>query len=202
VGGDFYDLFDTGVPDRWAVVMGDVCGKGAAAAAITGLARYTLRAAAMHGTGPRGVLRALNDAMMRQRTDEQFCTVAFGHLERNGAGARLTVCSAGHPLPIVLRADGAVETAGRPGTLLGVTDDPDLENDSVGLGPGDAVVLYTDGVTDARAPARILSTADLGDVLRDCRGLPAAGIAERLERAATEGTEPRDDVAILVLRVR
>jgi PAS domain S-box-containing protein len=208
VGGDFYDLFDT-APGHWAVVMGDVCGKGAEAAAITALARYTVRAAAMRDPQPSAVLRALNDAMVRQRSDEQFCTVAFGRLERDGRGTWLTVASGGHPLPLVLRADGRVETAGVPGTLLGVTRDPRLADETVELGPGDAVVLYTDGVTDARAPSRILTQADLTGLLRECTGLDAAAIAERLEHAATapvtsdetEVLEPRDDVAILVLRV-
>jgi len=208
VGGDFYDLFDTGDARRWAVVIGDVCGKGAAAAAITALARYTLRAAAMRDPQPSSVLRELNDAMVRQRSDEQFCTVAFGRLERNGDGVRLTVASGGHPLPLVVRAGGSVATAGRPGTLLGVTADPSLGDESVELAPGDAVVLYTDGVTDARAPGRMMSQSDLEGVLRACAGQDAAGIAEAVERAAiapAEGeagdAEPRDDVAILVLRV-
>jgi PAS domain S-box-containing protein len=208
VGGDFYDLFDTGRPRRWAVVIGDVCGKGAPAAAITALARYTLRAAAMQDATPSEVLRALNDAMVRQRSGEQFCTVAFAHLERNGDGTQLTVATGGHPLPLVLRADGSVDTVGRPGMLLGVTGDPELSNDSTRLEPGDAVVLYTDGVTDARAPGRILSQSDLCALLGDCSGLDATAIAARIEQAATapdpeepDGPEPRDDVAILVLRV-
>jgi PAS domain S-box-containing protein len=207
VGGDFYDLFDTGHPQRWAVVMGDVCGKGAPAAAITALARYTLRAAAMQDHTPSEVLRALNDAMVRQRSGEQFCTVAFAHLERNGDGTRLTVSSGGHPLPLVLRADGRVDTVGRPGTLLGVTGDPALSDESAQLGPGDAAILYTDGVTDARAPGRVLTQSDLRELLRGCTGLDAAAIAARIEQAATApdpeqpGAEPRDDVAILVLRV-
>ena len=206
VGGDFYDLFDTGHPNRWALVIGDVCGKGAPAAAITALARYTLRAAAMREPLPSAVLRELNDAMVRQRRDDQFCTVAFGHLERNGAGTRLTVASGGHPLPLVLRADGRVESAGTPGTLLGISAEPALSDVTLDLGLGDAVVLYTDGVTDAQAPARILSQADLAEVLRDCGGRDAAAIAECVERAALapDGdapVEPRDDVAILVLRV-
>ena len=208
VGGDFYDLFDTG-DDHWAVVMGDVCGKGPHAAALTALARYTLRAAAMREERPSDVLATLNEALVRQRADEQFCTVAFARLERNGAGTRMTVASGGHPLPLVLRADGRVDAVGTPGSLLGIMPDPQLRDDSVPLEPGDAVVLYTDGVTDARAPDRVLSPADLAGLLRECTGLDAAAIAERVERAATtspagapDGIEPRDDVAILVLRVR
>ena len=207
VGGDFYDLFDTG-DANWAVVMGDVCGKGARAAALTALARYTLRAAAMRQDSPSDVLSTLNEALVRQRADEEFCTVAFARLVRNGAGTRITVASGGHPLPLVLRADGRVDAVGTPGSLLGIMADPQLRDDSVRLEPGDAVVLYTDGVTDARAPERVLSPADLAGLLRECAGLDAATIAERVERAATAPgggdapAEPRDDVAILVLRVR
>jgi PAS domain S-box-containing protein len=207
VGGDFYDLFDTG-DAQWAVVMGDVCGKGARAAAMTALARYTLRAAAMREDRPSDVLSTLNEALVRQRADEQFCTVAFARLVRNGAGTRITVASGGHPLPLVLRADGRVDAVGTPGSLLGIMPDPQLSDDSVRLDPGDAVVLYTDGVTDAHAPERVLSPADLAGLLRECAGLDAAAIAERVERGATASVageaaaDPRDDVAILVLRVR
>jgi PAS domain S-box-containing protein len=207
VGGDFYDLFDTG-DAQWAVVMGDVCGKGARAAAMTALARYTLRAAAMREDRPSDVLSTLNEALVRQRADEQFCTVAFARLVRNGAGTRITVASGGHPLPLVLRADGRVDAVGTPGSLLGIMPDPQLSDDSVRLDPGDAVILYTDGVTDAHAPERVLSPADLAGLLRECAGLDAAAIAERVERGATASVageaaaDPRDDVAILVLRVR
>jgi PAS domain S-box-containing protein len=207
VGGDFYDLFDTG-DAQWAVVMGDVCGKGARAAAMTALARYTLRAAAMREDRPSDVLSTLNEALVRQRADEQFCTVAFARLVRNGAGTLITVASGGHPLPLVLRADGRVDAVGTPGSLLGIMPDPQLSDDSVRLDPGDAIVLYTDGVTDAHAPERVLSPADLAGLLRECAGLDAAAIAERVERGATASVageapaEPRDDVAILVLRVR
>jgi PAS domain S-box-containing protein len=205
VGGDFYDLFDTG-DSGWAVVMGDVCGKGARAAAVTALARYTVRAAAMREELPSAVLSTLNEALCRQRSDEEFCTVAFGKLERNDEAARFTVASGGHPLPLVLRADGRVDAVGTPGTLLGITPEVQLRDDSVQLGPGDAVVLYTDGVTDAQAPELVLSPADLAGMLRECAGSDAASIAERVERAATAPNgsaagEPRDDVAILVLRV-
>jgi PAS domain S-box-containing protein len=165
VGGDFYDLFDTG-DAQWAVVMGDVCGKGARAAAMTALARYTLRAAAMREDRPSDVLSTLNEALVRQRADEQFCTVAFARMVRNGAGTRITVASGGHPLPLVLRADGRVDAVGTPGSLLGIMPDPQLSDDSVRLDPGDAIVLYTDGVTDAHAPERVLSPADLAGLLR------------------------------------
>src|SRR3954464_14636438 len=145
VGGDFYDVFAAG--DSWVFVTGDVVGKGAKAAAITGLARHTLRAAAFYEQSPAQMLRVLNRAMLDQFTDdEQFCTVAITYLR----GRELRVAAGGHPLPLVLRTDGGVHTAGEPGSLIGVFQEPVLEERSVDVAPGDTVVLYTDGVTEAR----------------------------------------------------
>jgi integral membrane sensor domain MASE1/anti-sigma regulatory factor (Ser/Thr protein kinase) len=203
VGGDFYDLFQ-GDDGSWAVVVGDVCGKGAAAAAVTGLARYTLRAAAVHERRPSRVLSLLNDAILRQRAPNEFCSVAFARLESNGAGgARATMSTGGHPLPLVLRGDGTVEAVGSHGTLLGIVRDPGLSDETVELQPGDALVLYTDGLTDAFAPERILTQADLASALRVCGGRPASTIVREVARAALgDGDrEPRDDIALLVLSV-
>ena len=156
VGGDFYDLFQSD-DGSWAVVVGDVVGKGAPAAAVTGLARYTLRAAAMQESSPSRVLEFLNEAIRRQRPNE-FCSVAFARLEPNGSrGATAVLAAAGHPLPLVLRADGVVEQVGLHGTLLGAFPDPELSEATVELLPGDALVLYTDGLTDAYAPRRIVT---------------------------------------------
>ena len=203
VGGDFYDLFQ-GDDGAWAVVVGDVCGKGASAAAVTGLARYTLRAAAMRESRPSRVLELLNDAMLRQRAPHEFCTVAFARLEANGGhGARATVSSGGHPLPLVLRADGPVEAIGSHGTLLGVVPEPKLSDATVELRAGDALVLYTDGLTDAHAPERFVTQADLASALAALAGRPAADIAREVARTLLGGSErqPRDDVALLVLRL-
>ncbi len=153
VGGDFYDVFDTS--HGWSVVMGDVCGKGADAAAVTALARYTLRTLGVQETSPAEVLRKLNDALLRQRTDRRFCTVAYASLHVNGNGsAEVCLATGGHPLPYVLRADGTVEAVGEPGTLLGVLPDVRLSDTAIQLGHGDLLVLYTDGVTEARGPGR------------------------------------------------
>ncbi len=149
VGGDFYDLFATG-GRGWTVVMGDVCGKGPDAAAVTALARYTLRAAAMRERVPSRSLRILNEALLRQRDDRRFCTVAYAYLETLGVGARVGLATGGHPLPLHLHADGRVEPVGAPGTLLGVVPDPDLEDRAVVLEPGDALIFYTDGVIEGR----------------------------------------------------
>jgi sigma-B regulation protein RsbU (phosphoserine phosphatase) len=204
VGGDFYDIFAID-DERWAVVVGDVRGKGPRAAGITALARYTLRAAAVHKRRPSAILKMLNDAILRQRTDtDDFCTVAYGRLQPvPGAGARLTLAVGGHPLPLLLRTDGRVEPAGRAGTALGVKEDPDVVDRTVELRPGDALVFYTDGLLDAYAPSRALDEEDLIRLVEACAGLNAAGIAEHIQNGALHlaDVEPRDDVALLVLRI-
>jgi PAS domain S-box-containing protein len=205
VGGDFYDLFETG-DDGWAVAIGDVCGKGSEAAAITALARYTVRAAAMRQDGPSQILGLLNEALLRQRTDKRFCTVLYGRLEANGSGHYFEFASGGHPLPLVLRGGASSQAGGEigvPGTLLGIVPDPTLADERILLCPGDAVVLYTDGVTDSAAPARILDASSLSAAVGPSSALDADEIAERVMGAALSGTgeEPRDDIAILVLKV-
>ena len=137
VGGDFYDLFAT-TEDHWFAVIGDVCGKGAEAAAVTALARYTIRAAAAQDSSPAAILRWVNEAMLREGSS-RFCTIAVAHLDRSAATTRLTVAVGGHPAPIVLRADGSVETAGAGGTLIGLVEDPRLAETTTELAPGDAV---------------------------------------------------------------
>jgi sigma-B regulation protein RsbU (phosphoserine phosphatase) len=128
--------------------------------------------------------------------------VLYGRLERNGVGHRFEFASGGHPLPLVLRAEGSGEV-GTPGTLLGIVPDPDLEDSRVLLKPGEALVLYTDGVTDSAAPQRIWSADELVDAVGPAAGLDADAIAELVMQAALSGAggEPRDDIAILVLKV-
>ena len=203
VGGDFYDLFESG-GRGWTVVMGDVCGKGPDAAAVTALARYTLRAAAMRERLPSRSLGLLNEALLRQRTDRRFCTVAYAYLEPLAEGARIGFASGGHPLPLLLRADGRVEAVGAPGTLLGVVPDPSFEDRSLALAAGDAIVFYTDGVIEARASnGHSLDEDRLADLVATCAGADADAIAARVETAALEAQDgnPRDDIAVLVLRV-
>ena len=233
VGGDFYDVFETAEGD-WAIVMGDVCGKGADAAALTGLSRHTIRTAAMQERKPSRVLEMLNDAIVLQDTG-RFCTVAYARLEPAGnraagrlrgdrleAGmlgqllraqlvpeswiaphAKLTVSCGGHPLPLVLRSGGPVVAVGRPGTLLGIYPDPNLTDQEIYLGMGDAVVLYTDGVSEEPIPSVDGEEGRLAAVLRQCIGMDASAMAERIERAAVEWQRggARDDMAILVVRI-
>lgn len=202
MGGDFYDVF-AHEDGSWGVVVGDVCGKGALAAARTGLVRNTLRAAALRQRQPSQVLRVVNEAIIRQAPRE-FCTVVYGRLGRDGSGSlTMTIANGGHPPALVLRATGAVEEVGHNGALLGVVDEPHLSDEAVTLAPGDALVLHTDGLTDAHAPRRIMTTAALSAALAGSTGGSAAGIVAAIERAAFEPAigEPRDDVAVLVLRV-
>jgi PAS domain S-box-containing protein len=197
VGGDFYDVFAAG--DGWLFVTGDVVGKGAKAAAITGLARHTLRAAAQYERSPAEMLRVLNRAMLDQFTDEeQFCTVAVVQLR----GERLRVAAGGHPLPLVLRRGGNVETVGRPGALIGVLEDPAVHDETVSLATGDTVVLYTDGITDAHGEHGRFGAERLAAVLEMLVGLPPAQVVDRVDRAvaAYRAGEPTDDSAIVAFR--
>ena len=146
----------------------------------------------------------LNEALLRQRDDRRFCTVAYAYFEKLDRGARAGVASGGHPLPLLLRADGTVETVGEPGTLLGVVPDPDLEDRAVTLEPGDALVFYTDGVIEGRARLQgVLDERRLAELVATCAGAGADAIAARVEEAAvlSQDGRPRDDIAVLVLRV-
>ena len=202
VGGDFYDVFPCG-PNWWAVVIGDVCGKGPDAASVTGLARHTIRAATAQESSPSRILQTLNDAVLQQRTDHTFCTVAYVRVKPAGEGTALSVCCAGHPLPMILRADGSVEACGAEGTLLGIFPDPDLADRPATLRPGDALVLYTDGLTDQHGPEGRLGRKGLEEVLSSSTGRDAASISAYIERAVMDGKGRalQDDVALLVLRV-
>jgi phosphoserine phosphatase RsbU/P len=152
VGGDFYDLFAL-ARDRWGLFLGDVCGKGAAAAAVTSQIRYTLRAAAVYDADPATVLGTLNSALRRDydHNGGRFCTAAFGVLTPSADGFELSIASGGHPAPLLLRADGTADyqpVGGGP--FLGVIDDVLFTSTTIRLGPGDTFLLYTDGLTEAR----------------------------------------------------
>jgi len=221
VGGDFYDLFDTKMVDQdgsseppfssWGVVIGDVSGKGAEAAAMLAFARYTIRALATRESCPSAVLSGLNEAMLHQRRERgnhKFCTVVYIRLEadeRNtGHGARITLSCGGHSPPFLLKADGSISKVGQPGRAVGVFDDANLTEQEARLEPGDALVLYTDGVVEARSPAGLFFGEErLMALLRSSVALDASTIASRIEEAVLNFQEqtPRDDVAVLVLRV-
>jgi integral membrane sensor domain MASE1 len=202
VGGDFYDLFQTG-DGSWALVVGDVRGKGPAAAAMTALARYTLRAAALNERRPATVLLALNEAVLWQHGPDEFCSAAYVDLDFADDAATASVASGGHPLPLLLRADGSVEEVGEPGLLLGIDARPNLSEHRTELQAGDTLVLYTDGLLDAYAPRRFVTSEQLQDVLSDCAGsAPGELLAELDERLLRHSSgEPRDDIAVVAIRV-
>ena len=201
VGGDFYDVFETAVGD-WAVVLGDVCGKGAAAATLTALARYTTRAAAMKTPVPSAVLATLNEAILRQHP-ERFCTAVYARVRPTAGGARLTVASAGHPLPLLVHDGERPAELGSSGSLLGVFGEVDIDDAEVDLRPGDAVVLYTDGVTEARHDGVFFGDGGLRALATTCAGEDAAAIASGIvdEVVAFQDGLPRDDIAVVVVKV-
>jgi PAS domain S-box-containing protein len=199
VGGDFYDVFELS-GDTWAAAIGDVCGKGVEAAALTGLLRHTLRAETLHARAPAGVLRNLNTALVRHGTD-RFCTVALSFLQPTPTGVRVTLAVAGHPLPFILRRDGTVETLGEIGTVLGVLDEIAIHDRNADLAPGDALVLYTDGLLDPRRSDPV-DEEGLGARLAGYAADDARAIAEGLARSVGDPATAPDDVAIVVLRVR
>jgi sigma-B regulation protein RsbU (phosphoserine phosphatase) len=153
VGGDFYDLFDLG-DGRWGFFLGDVSGKGVEAAAVTALARYTLRAAAVYDPDPAAVLHNLNAVLYQEyRDDARYCTVVFGILTVTAGGFTAVIASGGHPEPLLLRADGSAAFQPTRGRIVGAFGTSEYTDTTVRVGPGDTLVLYSDGLTEARTDA-------------------------------------------------
>ena len=202
VGGDFYDVFTT-AEGQWYLVMGDVCGKGAEAAAVTALARYTLRTAAARRRSPAAILRWVGEAMLHQDAARgRFCTIACAHLDLLRSPARVTVACGGHPLPVLRRAGGRVLEVGAPGTLLGLAPDPELQDRTAELHRGDTLLLYTDGLTEARAPHAMWGPEELAAAVATApAGTPDELVSALVAAALPPGERPRDDLAVLALRM-
>jgi serine phosphatase RsbU (regulator of sigma subunit)/anti-sigma regulatory factor (Ser/Thr protein kinase) len=230
VGGDFYDVFPVG-ENRWRFAIGDVCGTGPEAAAVTGLARHTLRILAREGHGVAEVLGHLNRLILDEGPRARFITLLHGEIvvpeargestvpEARGEGAvpdagkegvRLSLVCAGHPLPLLLRHAGGPEPAqdpapaAEPQPLLGVIPGLSFAAQSVDLFPGDMLLCVTDGVTERRESGRLLDDEDgLARLFAGCGGLNAGAVAARIQRVVRDfSTEsPSDDMALLVLRV-
>ena len=227
VGGDFYDVFPAG-PDRWRFAIGDVCGTGPEAAAVTGLARHALRILAREEHDVADVVGRLNELILEESARGRFLTLLHGEITvlgeapdpdregtlfaRGGEGVsqpvvQLRLVSAGHPLPLLLRAgdpSGVPQPAAEPQPLLGVMSDLTYTAQTASLYPGDVLLSVTDGITERKdASGRLLDDDDgLAALLAHCRGLNAGAVAARIVRAAEDfGAVPRtDDMALLVLR--
>jgi serine phosphatase RsbU (regulator of sigma subunit)/PAS domain-containing protein len=200
VGGDFYDVFQRS-PTEWALVVGDVSGKGAEAAAVTALARYTLRAAALEDAPPSGALERLNAAMLYDDTS-QFATVVIAYLSAGpGSSLDLRVALAGHPAPAIVRRDGRVEMAGRYGTMAGLRPDVDVHDVAVRLDAGEVLLLYTDGVTEAGPRHTPFGEPGLISVLTGLAGRSPQEVVDAVEQAvvAAQPGDPRDDIALLAI---
>jgi serine phosphatase RsbU (regulator of sigma subunit)/PAS domain-containing protein len=202
VGGDFYDLFPS--DDGWQVVIGDVLGKGPRAAAITGLARHTMRAAGAYEGAPSQLLRVLNGALLAERAGSRLASVACVRVDPSPDGVALTASAAGHPLPLIVGCGGEVRELGRFGQLLGVEPDLVVFNTPGTLAPGELLVLYTDGVTETRGPGGTFGEDQLRALLASLAGEAPALVLERVEAAlhAAAGDQHRDDVAMVALRRR
>jgi PAS domain S-box-containing protein len=202
VGGDFYDVFER-ADGTWALVVGDVSGKGAEAAAVTALGRYTLRAVARDGSPAAGLTR-LNEAMLSDGT-AQFATVALVAVRpsENGSTA-VDLALGGHLPPLVMRADGRVEAVGRYGELLGAYADPRLTDCEIALEPGDVMLLYTDGVTEAGPRDDPVGQEGLEQLLASLNGKSPDQIVDAVERfaASAQDGDPQDDIALVAVRVR
>ncbi|MFC4591631.1 PP2C family protein-serine/threonine phosphatase [Sphaerisporangium corydalis] len=202
VGGDFYDLFATG-EDSWRFAIGDVCGTGPQAAAVTGLARHTIRLLAREGYDVASVVSRLNQAILEEGERARFLTLLHGEIRRTSDGLDLSLISAGHPEALRLRPTGQVEAVVTSQSLLGVFPEAEFTADHVHLAPGDVLLGVTDGVTERRAGERLLDDdGGLSRLLAECADLSARAVAERIRRAVEEfAVEPSaDDMAILVLR--
>ena len=206
VGGDFFDVF-ADEQGCWLVVS-DVCGKGAEAAALTGFVRHTAMAYARRTDSPAAVLRQLNQTMLERDFGGRFATVVLAHLRRvvpaDGGEPRVEarVATAGHPPALLARFGGPAIELGRCGTLLGIYRDPEIAETSAVLGAGDALALYTDGLVDAHAPRRAVSVEELLGALEGTHPARSGDVLDELLRLADVEQGARDDIAILVAQVR
>jgi serine phosphatase RsbU (regulator of sigma subunit) len=199
VGGDFYDLFATG--DRWTALIGDVSGKGAQAASLTALVRHTARAVA--DRGPAEAVREVNEAVRTETSPGTFATMCLGSLRPTSEGVEIEIVVAGHPPPLVVRANAAVAPVQPTAPLVGVLEQIEVGTAAVRLEPGETLFLYTDGLIEARRRGgQALGEDRLRATLAEARGV---SLRELISVALAKAREfspdfPQDDVAILAIR--
>jgi serine phosphatase RsbU (regulator of sigma subunit)/PAS domain-containing protein len=201
VGGDFYDVFRT--PDGWGLSIGDVCGKGEDAAAVTAAARHGIRVISHWNADPADVLRQANELMLVEEYDGRFVTACVAQLHWEGKELRVTVGSSGHPAPVVVRPDGRVQLMEGGGMPLGIFPDAEAATEKVTLNPGDLLYLYTDGITEARNLELAYFSDRLNDELSRLAGQSPADVVAAMQALVLEfsAAELRDDMTMIVMRV-
>jgi serine phosphatase RsbU (regulator of sigma subunit) len=201
VGGDFYDVYDS--PGGWGVALGDVCGKGEEAAAVAAMARHTIRALAHSEADPVQVLDRANDVMCAQPDTDRFVTACVVHLRRRGRTVSVSVGSAGHPGAVLVRRDGRTQQLAGGGLPLGLFGDAEAGGERVRLEPGDTLVLYSDGVTDARGREGGYFGDRLTSELAVLAGKPADRMVSAVQEMILEFSEGslRDDMTMLAVRI-
>jgi PAS domain S-box-containing protein len=203
VGGDFYDIWQIS-PGEFGVAIGDVAGRGPAAAALTALMRHIVYATSLHEPSPAVALRTLNEAVWRRTDRSRFCTICLMRLLRTDSGWHVTMSSGGHPLPVIRHASGDVSELGRPGMLVGVAELIEVFEDETDLGPDDTLVAWTDGIVEQRVDGELFGEQRLRDVIAGWS--PSSGSAELIERVIgaleTFGGvgAKEDDRALLIVR--
>lgn len=204
IGGDFFDVFPL-EGGGWGIVLGDVSGKGAEAAAVTALIRYTLRAFSGLGRAPSSTLKELNGALLSDTDLERHCTIVYAVLRPRDPGddrLDLVVSLAGHHPPLVTRADGRVEPVGELGTALGLLEEVECFDTEVLLGPGDSICLFTDGLVEARQGLDLFGEGRVSEILQRMHDEPLGELATELVDAPRRfhGPQLADDLAVLLLR--
>jgi PAS domain S-box-containing protein len=201
VGGDFYDVYRC--PGGWGIAIGDVCGKGEEAAAVTAAARHAIRVLAHWNSDPADVLSRANEVLQSEQPEARFITACAGYLQWRGDRLAVTMASAGHPGQLILRADGRVQTLRGGGMALGIFPDAQMSTEEIELGTGDTLYMFTDGVTEARSPEMEYFEERLAGALGRLAGRTAAGVVSAMQALVLEFSqnELRDDVTMLVLRV-
>jgi serine phosphatase RsbU (regulator of sigma subunit)/PAS domain-containing protein len=202
VSGDFYDVFP--VSGGWAITVGDVCGKGQEAAAMTAAARHAIRSLAHWNPDPADVLAKVNEVMLAGDYEDRFVTVKLAYLRREDGGIRVTLASAGHPGPALVHPDGRVDVLSGGGLPLGLFPDADSHVEEIELGEDDLLFFYSDGVTDARSPDMRYFEDSLADELAGLAGRSAAETARAVQGLVSSFSqdELRDDMTILVAKVK
>ncbi|MCP2272877.1 PP2C family protein-serine/threonine phosphatase [Actinokineospora diospyrosa] len=200
IGGDFYDVH--GSERDWLLAIGDVCGKGVEAAVLTGRARQSIRTAAHFDRSPRGVLAALNAVLYEEESDK-FVTAVCARVRPapDSRTAEVDLAAAGHPAPLVLRADGTVEQVDVAGTVAGVLPEVGYQETTIALGPGDTMLMFTDGIYEARGPEGFYGLDRVIGLLPAYAGAGPEAVCEALEQDVVEhlGGRAHDDMALFAV---